>query len=285
MALYLEGNTYALFSSTDLKKWQKLSQISIPDTSECPEFFEIPVDGNAKETRWVFYGGNGHYFIGHFDGTQFTAESAPLVLHHGDSWYASQTYSDIPREDGRRILIPWAQIATPGMPFNQMMGIPVELQLRTTPEGLRLFAYPVKEVESLRINEAFTRRDLALDPGENPLSGVKGELLDVTTELELGRANELTLNLRGVPVTYDVAQQSLSLGKHKAGLKPVDGKIRLRILMDRTSVEVFANDGLLYFSIGTIVAADNLNLELSAKGGQSTIRSLQVYQLKSAWQR
>jgi len=72
-------------------------------------------------------------------------------LHHGNCWYASQTYTDIPAEDGRRILVPWGQMATPGMPFNQMMGVPVELTLRTTDEGPRLLANPVKEHALLRV--------------------------------------------------------------------------------------------------------------------------------------
>jgi sucrose-6-phosphate hydrolase SacC (GH32 family) len=283
MALYLEGNTYALFASPDLKRWAKLSQIVIPETTECPEFFQISLKDDSKQTRWVFYGGNGHYLVGSFDGKEFKAESSPQLLHRGDSWYASQTYTDIPREDGRRILIPWGTIATPGMPFNQMMGIPVELQLRRAADGFSLCASPVKEVESLRAAEPYTLRDRPLSPGENALAGLKGELLDIDMELSMGQSSTLNFNLRGVPFSYDVTKEELSWKDQKASLKPENGKIRLRFLVDRTSIEVFGNDGLLYLTAAAIVTPDNQAIELSANGGQATIRHLEAYQLKSIW--
>ena len=77
MALYLDRNNYGLFSSKDLKHWEKLSQVTIPGTSECPEFFEIALDGNKRDTRWIFYGGNGGYLVGKFDGQIFHARIRP----------------------------------------------------------------------------------------------------------------------------------------------------------------------------------------------------------------
>ena len=197
-------------------------------------------------------------------------------------WYASQTYTDIPADDGRRILIPWGTMATPGMPFNQMMGVPVELTLRTTDEGLRLLAIPVKEHASLRA-KSHRVQPQPLNPGENPLAGVKGELLDLTAELVPGDAAELGFNLRGVTVSYDTQKQELACKGNKAALKPVDGKIRLRLMVDRTSIDIFGNDGRLYIPMGVIVPQDNLSLEVCAKGGSAKISSLDVYELKSAW--
>ena len=282
LALYLDGSDYALFSSKDLKKWEKMSNVAIPGTSECPEFFEIAVDGNQQNTRWVFYGGNGRYLVGKFDGRTFTPECGPQTLHYGNCWYASQTYTDIPAKDGRRILIPWGTMATPGMPFNQMMGVPVELTLRTTDEGPRLLANPVKEHVSLRM-KSHQVQPQSLKPGENPLAGVKGELLDLTAELVPGDAAELGFNLRGVTVSYDPQKQELSCKGNKATLKPVDGKIRLRLMVDRTSIDIFGNDGRLYMPMGVIVPQDNRSLEIYAKGGSAKINSLDVHELKSAW--
>ena len=282
MALFLNGSDYALFSSKDLKQWERMSSVAVPGTGECPEFFEIALDGNQQNTRWVFYGGNGRYLVGKFDGKTFTPESGPHTLHHGNCWYASQTFTDIPAEDGRRILIPWGQMATPGMPFNQMMGVPVELTLRATDEGPRLLAYPVKEHSSLRA-KSHTIPPQPLNPGENLLSAVKGELLDLTAELTLGDAAELGFNLRGVMVSYDAKKQELSCKGNKAALKPVDGKIRLRLMVDRTSIDIFGNDGRLYMPMGVIVPEDNLSLEAYAKGGSAKINALEVHELKSAW--
>jgi fructan beta-fructosidase len=267
IALYLDRSDYALFSSKDLKSWEKISTVTIPGTSECPEFFEIALDGNKANTRWVFYGGNGRYLIGRFDGRTFMPESGPHTLHWGNCWYASQTFNDIPPEDGRRILIPWGQMATPGMPFNQMMGLPVELTLRTTDEGPRLMAYPVKEHALLRAR-SHTLQPQPLTPGENPLAALKGELIDLLAEVVPGEATELGFNLRGVTVIYDARKQELSCKAGKAPFKPIDGKIRLRLMLDRTSIDIFGNDGRLYMTMDVIVPQDNFSLEVYAKGGE-----------------
>ena len=121
MALYLDGSDYALFSSPDLKQWKKLSDVHLPGDSECPNFFQIAVDGDSQNARWIFYGASGNYLVGKFDGTTFTPETQPQALQNGNAWYASQVYSDIPATDGRCILVPWARNGDlhRGMPFNQ----------------------------------------------------------------------------------------------------------------------------------------------------------------------
>jgi len=107
MALFKDGHTYALFSSPDLKSWKHLQDLEFPDCGECPDFFEMPVDGNRQHTRWVFTAANGHYFVGGFDGTKFTPDGPPQVADWGKNYYAVQTYSDMPARDGRRIQIAW----------------------------------------------------------------------------------------------------------------------------------------------------------------------------------
>jgi sucrose-6-phosphate hydrolase SacC (GH32 family) len=259
-----------------------MSNVTIPGTSECPEFFEMPVDGDVHNTRWIFYGGNGGYLIGKFDGHTFTPESGPYPLHHGNCWYASQTFNDIPAADGRRILVPWGQIDLPGMPFNQMMGLPVELRLVTTDAGLRIISNPVTELAGLR-GKSHTIKPQTLSPGENPLANVSGQLFDITAEVSLGDAKEIGFNLRGVAVKYDVEKQEVSCLDRKAALKPVAGKIKLRLLVDRTSVDIFGNDGEIYMPMGMIIPAEKTALEVYAKGGTVHIDSLKVYDLKSAW--
>jgi fructan beta-fructosidase len=282
MALYLDRNDYALFASPDLKRWERMSDVALPGTSECPEFFEISVDGRKDETRWIFYGGNGRYVVGRFDGRVFTPESGPHELNRGNCFYASQTFSDIPPEDGRRILIPWGQMNTPGMPFNQMMGLPVELTLVTTPEGLRLQAYPVREIASLR-RVVHKIPPQPLRPGDNPLAKIRAELVDVSAVIELGEANELELSVRGLPITYDAAKQEIAFQGKKARLNLINGAIRLRVLVDRTSIDIFGNDGSLYMPMGVIVPQDNKSLSISSRTSQARIVNLETAELNSAW--
>src|SRR6185312_9067333 len=170
MALYLDRNDYALFSSHDLKSWQKLSDVNLPGDSECPNFFEVQLDGDAHNTRWVFFGANGVYVVGKFDGQKFHSETQPQRLQNGNCWYASQVYSDIPPSDGRCILVPWGRLPDGeifrGMPFNQMMGLPVELTLHSTGSGATLAVDPVRELKSLR-KKTHTVESQMLTAGNN----------------------------------------------------------------------------------------------------------------------
>ena len=290
LKLFADKSSFGLFSSRDLKTWEKMGEIKIPGEAECPEFFEIAVDGSARNTRWITFGASGRYLIGTFDGKTFTRESGPHIIHSGNCFYASQTFNNIPATDGRRILIPWGgdnsystTALYKGMPFNQMMGIPVELTLRTTADaGPRLFVVPVKELESLRT----TTRNIAPQPitvGDNPLAAINAELFDLTAVIKVGGATKIVFTLRGVPITYDVTAQELSCGGKRALLKAEDGKIRLRMLVDRTSIDIFGNKGRLYMPMGVAIDASNTSLQLRAEGTGAFIDTLDVSVLKSIW--
>ena len=163
-----------------------------------------------------------------------------------------------------------------------MMGLPVELTLRNTSDGLRLRANPVKELAALR-DRSHVIKSQPLKPGENPLAAVKGELLEVLTELTPGAAEEISFNLRGVVVTFDTKKQTLSCLDKTAALPLENGSIRLRMLVDRTSVDIFGNAGQLYMPSGVVMASDNKSLEISAKGGEAQIKAMEIFEFKSAW--
>lgn len=277
-----ESQGIAFYSSPDLKAWRFESRIE--SYYECPEIFAMPVDGEATNLKWLVYAADGAYSIGTFDGTTFTAESGKHRLNYGNCFYASQTWNNIPPEDGRRIQIAWGTMAMPGMPFNQMMTFPVELKLRTTDEGLRLFAEPVREIELLR-GERHAWEGMEISDGAVELSAAVGELLDSEAIFELRDAKAFGLDLRGVRVTYDAERQELSCAGCVAPLAPEGGKVRLRVLVDRTSVEVYANGGRVYMPVGIIVPEDNRAVGVFAAEGETRVLSLAVYELRSAWRR
>jgi sucrose-6-phosphate hydrolase SacC (GH32 family) len=252
---------------------------------ECPDLFELPVEGNAKDTRWVFWAGNGNYLLGTFDGKTFTKESGPHRSEWGDNSYAGQTYSDIPRQDGRRIQIAWMRGGKyPGMPFNQQMSFPCELTLRNVPEGLRLCRNPISEIEKIRAKEhKWTSRSLR--PGENPLKEVAADLLDIRAEIEPGDAAAVVLKLRGETVKYDVKKKEIECGGKKANLEPSGGRIKLQVLLDRASLEVFGNAGQRCMSFCVPFDPKQTGLELSAVGGTARVPSLEAYELRSTWRK
>jgi fructan beta-fructosidase len=275
-----EKRCIAFYTSPDLKRWTFLSRIE--GYYECPEIFEMPVDGDKNNRKWIVYAADGSYAIGRFDGKTFTTESGKHPFNYGNCFYASQTFNNVPPADGRRIQIAWGTVSLPGMPFNQMMNFPVELTLRTTDEGLRLFANPVKEIESLRAKK-HEWKDFALNPGDNPLSNISGELFDISAEFAIGDAAEIGFLIRGVPIIYDAKAQQLACADKRAPLKPTNGTMRLRLLVDRTSIEIFGNDGRIYMPMGMHPADDNKSLSVFSQGGSARVVGLRVYELKSIW--
>ena len=107
MALFLDGIDFALYASADLKSWEPLCEFEVEGTGECPDLFELAVDGDASNTKWVFWGAAGVYRLGNFDGSTMTFETDAIKCELGPNGYAAQTWSDIPAEDGRCLQISW----------------------------------------------------------------------------------------------------------------------------------------------------------------------------------
>ncbi len=285
MALYLDGNDYAIFSSPDIIKWKGESTIHLPNASECPDFFKLPVDGDINNTKWVFWGANGNYLIGTFDGIRFSPESEILKADWGANFYAAQTWSDIPKSDGRTIQIAWmAGGKYPNMPFNQQMSFPCELSLKTTPQGIRLYRQPVKEIKLLYQNE-YQWNNQTIEPGTNLLSDISGELFDISIEIELGNAKEIELIMRGEKIRYNASKNEVSLFNKSAFLLTIDRKIKLRILLDRTSIEIFGNNGQVSMSSCFLPDIENKRLDIHVLGGGAHIISMNVYELSPTWLR
>jgi fructan beta-fructosidase len=278
MALYHEeGKTQsiAFHTSPDLKAWTYRSRID--GFYECPDLFELPVDGDASRARWVLLAGDGRYLVGAFDGSEFIPDGGKRTLWHG-AFYASQTFSNAPQD--RRIQIGWARGSDfPGMPFNQQMNIPVELELRSTADGVRMTAAPVKELESLR-EKKHARPARPLPPGENPLADVTAELADVRVAFRPGTAEHVVLDVRGTAISYDARKEELSAKGTVVPLKAVGGAVALRVLVDRGSVEVFMQGGTAVLAVVAVPPRERRSFALTAVGGTAEIDALELWELR-----
>jgi fructan beta-fructosidase len=282
MALYLKGNDYALYASPDLKDWTPVQQIVLPGADECPDLFPLAVDGDRTDMRWVFWGANGTYLVGTFDGEAFEPQGDVQRYDWGGNSYAAQTWSNVPAEDGRRIQIAWLRVDLPGMPFNQCMTFPCELTLRTTPDGVRLFSEPVQEVALLR-EATHSWRDQVLAAGQTDYPEVDGELLEVRAAFEVGHAAAFGLMVHGVVIAYDADGGALRCEGRSVPLAPVDGEIRLQILVDRASIEIFCNDGRVALPIGVLLAGRPGTVSAFSQDGQTRLKRLEVHELRSIW--
>ena len=228
----------------------------------------------------MFWGANGSYLVGDFDGETFhTLEYVRVRSTRDANYYAAQTWSNTP--DGRCIQIAWFQCDLPGMPFNHFMTFPCELSLRTTEDGMRLFFEPIREIEALYKREyAWQAESL---PHNSPLKkSVDSELLDIDVCIELGTATEFELSVGNTPVRYSVQEEQLTCNGRSMRLKANSGEVQLRLLVDRASIELFGNGGVVYMPIA-LPEHEGGELTLTAFGGEAHVRSLKVRTLKSAW--
>ncbi|MBC8571182.1 cadherin-like beta sandwich domain-containing protein, partial [Zongyangia hominis] len=324
--LLTSGET-KLYTSPDLKNWTYNSSLKLKNGTavswECPDMYEVAVDGNPANKKWVYNAAGSFYLIGDIvkgpDGMlSFVAESEPL-LYNGDSHqynadisglqnqgdhavYATQTFYAAP--DDRILSVSWLRETAGALDGSKMwngtMTVPLETTLRTTEDGIRMYSYPAKELNSLRGDLIYSDTDVPVSPdGANILDGKQGVMMDIEGTFTLGSGvTEFGFKLRQggtqeTVVKYDAANGQLTLDKSKSGLaytgissmelRPENGKVKLRILVDSTAIEAFGNDGIAAVSSVYFPDPTSAGMEFYVKGGDVTVDSLNIYAMDSSW--
>lgn len=273
MVLYNE-NYFAIYNSKDLKNWEYKSKIS--GFFECPELFELAIDGNENNKKWVVYGASGTYMIGDFNGETFTPEQGKYFYSWGDL-YAAQTFNNNP--DGRRLQIAWGRIHQPGMPFNNMMLFPNELTLRTTSDGLRLFCEPIEEIEQLH-EKTHYKDKASLDEVNKMLQEIDKDLLHVNLEIEMNAGFDFDIQFRGNTILhYDGNFNRFNGAPYSFDLQK-GFRFKVELLIDKTSIESYIDNGRLFISEGVKEKRNNNGLEIK---GSVKVNSIEVGELKSIW--
>ena len=315
----------SFYASADLKQWVHLSDFGPAGATagiwECPDLFVLPIDGDAGNTAWVLKvdvfdghacGSSGaQYFVGHFDGTRFVADTPPdsaaRWVDHGCDFYAAASWANIPAADGRCIWIGWMSNhryapLTPTSPWRGAMSIPREVSLRRSARGPVLLQRPVAELEALR-SDRWHLANTELDNEVRPLalSGGSGRAIEIIATFRLHSAREFGFKLRvgeneETLVGYDSAAGTVFVERSRSGLIPepthfpgrrqaphacADGRLRLRILLDRCSVEVFVDDGEIVLTELIFPSPDSDGLCLFAISGTASVESLDVWALQT----
>jgi sucrose-6-phosphate hydrolase SacC (GH32 family) len=267
-----EKDGMSFYTSTDLKSWTWRSHFK--GLHECPDFFELPVDGDTSHRKWILHGGSSAYFIGSFDGSTFTPESPELRYAEGknangdDVLYAAQSFADMP--DGRRVQMAWGRITQQDMPFNQMMLFPTEFRLATTRDGLRLLATPIREIEELH-SKGYAWSSLTAADANQKLHLIPPGPLHVKMQVTLERDDALTIRYQENPLA------TVQFGDLDKGLGSVE------ILIDKSVAEIFIDGGRRYI-VKEIPATTNVRgIELEVGRSGSIINTLDVYEMSSIW--
>lgn len=282
MAVYdaTGGDGVAFYSSPNLRQWTYQSKIM--GFYECPDLFELPVNGDTNNMLWELNDGSAGYMLGHFNGAVFTPTTAKLPGNSGSGFYASQTFTSMPPGDNRKVRMGWAQISMPGMPFSQMLYFPTVLSLKTEAGGVRLCSQPIAEITNL-CDKEYSWTNLTLTPGSNPWSGIRGSLFDVKARFSAGSARTITFVVQNVTVTYNASTRQISCNGDTKSLPLLNGSVQLEIIVDLDTIEIFGNNGRLYMPLPAGNASGNSLISLACNGGNVTFNSLTVNRLKSIW--
>jgi sucrose-6-phosphate hydrolase SacC (GH32 family) len=169
------------------------------------------------------------------------------------------------------------------MPFNGQMSFPVELTLREFADGIRLCRTPVREIELLR--RATRRFDgTRVEPEAAFLPDVSGDLFDIEAAVELpSGGQEISLTIRGTELRCSARDGVISCLGQKIPAPAPEGRLQLRLLVDRTSLELFVPPGRISAGFCFLPEPREAPLEFSVSGGSAVLSSLTVHELASAW--
>lgn len=293
----------AFYTSKDLKKWdfQSMTEKLFPedrqpedkqDFHECPEFLELPVDGNPKNKKWVLLDATPKYQTGAFDGKNFTPDAKEYRRSIFGGMKAGQCFSNAP--DGRAIMMIWVrQGFGEKVPFASGFTLPLELTLRTADDGVRLYANPVKELEQLREKEIFSAQGKKIVDQQSVSFETQEPLVELVFTVKTASKTG-AIELKFGPQSLYYLLDSKQLGENPFGQNlrdqcivhdKDDGQVDFRLYLDRATWEAFVENGSVY-KIGKRgdIAAPIGKISLGTFGGaEGTVESMKAYKVKSIW--
>ena len=282
-----------LYRTKDLENWEFVAIVDYCNNEygrmwECPDFFPLngkqvlifsPQEVKAMETEF-HNGNNTACFVGTYDKDLHTFTREEIhAIDYGLDFYAPQT---VETEDGRRIMIGWLQswdnhLFPQKFGWSGMMSIPRELRI----EKGRLCQLPVKELANY-YTESANYTNLSIQ-NATQLDGVCGRYNDLSVQIHGGDYKVFRIQLacgggKYTSLIYDREKNTFTMDREFSGLtrdvissrtiKIIEKQddIKIRIVMDRYSIEVFLNDGkqVLSMLIFTEIEADGI--EFTAEG-------------------
>ncbi|WP_194777402.1 glycoside hydrolase family 32 protein [Pararhodonellum marinum] len=290
------------YSSQNLLDWTFESDFN-PDWAayggvwECPDLFPLTAEDGTE--KWILFvsiepggpqGGSAtQYFVGNFDGKTFTSESTEtLWLDYGADNYAGVTWANVPESDGRRLFIGWmsnwqyAQIV-PTDPWRSAMTLPRTLDLVKVDDGYLVASRPIREIEELRM-ESNTLSESSKE--------FQNELIEAILypdqqnfKIRISNDNGETVSIEksGEELTFDRRQSGRIdfspefPADHHAPLNGIEVE-SVRIFIDRSSIEIFVNEGELVMTELVFPNSPFTKISLEGFGESNTL-----HYLKSIW--
>jgi fructan beta-fructosidase len=304
------------YSSPNLKDWKHLSDFGpAGDTSgvwECPDLTQVPVDGKPGKKKWLLQmsqNASMQYFVGEFDGVQFTNENLTATIHrpdYGPDYYAAIAYNQLPGS----VLptsIGWVNNwyyanDIPTTPWKSAMALPRTLSVQKTNDGWQLLQQPVSAIKALRqsltkisdqevtgdktlsVNSTQFEMECTLTPSTTSISGIK---------IAVGNEHYFEIG-------YDAATQLFFIDRSKSGnttfnenftkkkrfekMIPLQNKkIQLHVFFDNSIVEIFVNEGAAVFTAQLFPDVKDNSIQLFSSDGNTRFSNINFWKMKSAW--
>ncbi|MBA4411297.1 MAG: glycoside hydrolase family 32 protein [Bacteroidota bacterium] len=315
-----------IYSSGNLKDWQPESEFGSDAGAhggvwECPDLFPLKVNAGGQ-TKWVMIvnmnpggpnGGSGtQYFVGDYDGHEFTAASKETSwLDYGRDNYAGVTWSDVPKEDGRRLFLGWMSnwnyaTVVPTDVWRSAMTVPRELKLEEIDGKFLVKSEPVHELNQLQDQASkitFAEEQIS---GEKKLDtkDINLNQCELVLNLETGKstADSLCLILENgsgeaVKIGYSNKSKQFFVDRTKSGnmnfsdrFSGIDyapysiGKqVQLHLFIDAASIEIFVDEGKLVMT-DLFFSSENFNaLKIFSSGGDVLLQKVEIVGLKRIW--
>ncbi|WP_035840194.1 glycoside hydrolase family 32 protein [Kitasatospora azatica] len=254
-------------------------------------------------------GGWGHVLADQFEAADQPALSTVQRAHwidYGEDFYASQTYNDAP--GGRRIMIGWMSNwnyggSIPTSPWRSADTFPRQLALRTVDGKVQLLQQPVDELATLRA--AGTHVSTTTATNTTTALGVQGSTLELQAALTAGTATDFGLDVRTgsgqrTRIGYDTTTGEVYIDRTGSGAVDFDpsfpgvqraplaldgGTLRLHVLVDSSSVEVYAENAhgdQVVLTDQVFPDPSSTGVDLFADNGTATLSSMQAWQLNSS---
>jgi levanase/fructan beta-fructosidase len=284
---------------------------------ECPSLTPLPVDGDPSKTKWLLMVSSGNqdaetgmqYFIGDFDGKTFTnnySADNKMFVDYGSTYYAAIPWNNLP--DDKHVMIGWlVPTRTETYPWRGQMSIPRDMSLKTTTEGIKLFQQPsltLRDVLSkLPSDKTIAKQNVEVNNQEiilNTQTAFNANANWIDAEFSLGSATDFGFKLgqqkdnngkvtNEIVLGYNTKSNTLYIGHNVDGLlagtvqtvniKPINNKIKLEVLFDKSSLEVFANDGEKVITALVFPDKDATQFSLFAKDGNIKANNLKIWDL------
>ena len=283
-----QGN-YCFYSSPDLKKW------TLEDTLDGfegqPDFFRMQLERRVEDFRWVLTeGSDGHYWIGTFDGHHFNADGQGQLLNYSTAVVSPQSLKNT--RDGRIIQFACLnETDARSAAFSGQLTFPVQLYLQQVESGYQLIRRPVDEI-SMLAEKPYVITDKTIIPGlsSSPVRKLKGDCFLIDGDFDLRDLSSFGFMVRcdrsgnGTEIRYDATKNLISCMGAQAKLLPDDGnELKLKILIDRSSIEIFSDGGNMVLTAFYKPQPGGDRLIFYNTGGEVRIKKLNVFRLRSIY--